>query len=85
MSTEATKSYPIDATGKTWKSISAWCNDRMQEHRETLETPGLSERDSDQIRGAIDELKALQRLVEPGPEMGTGPSKELEEATAGLY
>lgn len=52
----------VEPDSKTWRAVSNWAEAELQKARDALESPGITERDSDTLRGAISTLKALKSL-----------------------
>ncbi len=60
-----TKGYDIDPHSTTARAIRDWIKDRIKMRRYNLELSGLPIDDTENQRGAIDELKELRSLLEP--------------------
>jgi len=56
---------PFNKQNQTWFAVEEHAEARLSELRDELETSECSERRSDELRGAIDELKQLLRLGDP--------------------
>lgn len=55
----------IDVADPPWREVKAWAEDRLAKHRRALETVGLSPEDTEGVRYAIAELKALLKFPNP--------------------
>lgn len=54
----------IDIHSATWSRVRDWAEEQLAIERESLEFPGVSEREADQCRGAIEKLKSLLALAD---------------------
>lgn len=54
----------IDKESPTWRAVKAWADERIKQHQRVLETVGLRAEEYDHARGAIRDLRQLQRLPE---------------------
>ncbi len=55
----------IDTADPTWPEIKHWANERLVLHRRGLEVPGTPHEDTEALRSAIAELKALLNFPNP--------------------
>jgi len=56
--------HSIDVASDTWLAIRDWANGRLKMRRGNLEVVGLDMSDTENQRGAVEELKELLGLVE---------------------
>ena len=61
----AGKSYDIDPNSETWREIEQWIEERLQVRRSNLESMGTEINETENCRGAIEELNELQQLARP--------------------
>lgn len=61
----AEKPQAINIEDPPWRDVKAWAEERLAMHRRILETRGLSQEDTEGVRYAIDELKALLNFPNP--------------------
>ena len=59
------REYKIDKNSETWREIECWIEERLQVRRTTLEITGLPNDETENARGAIEELLELKNLVKP--------------------
>jgi hypothetical protein len=59
----------IDRTSPTWSAVARWAEQRIAQRRKENETPGLPPDETENARGAIEELKLLLKLAEPEPDL----------------
>ena len=59
------REYKIDRDSETWREIECWIKERLQIRRTTLEVTGLPVDETENARGAIEELHELENLVKP--------------------
>lgn len=76
-----TDGYTIDPNSETWRSLNALFDERLTLHRTNLELPGLPTDDTENARGAIEELKYLKSLVQPQPVVAT--VEDIDNALGG--
>lgn len=56
---------PIDVADPPWREVRAWAEERLEMHRRVLETVGMPYEDTEGVRYAIAELKALLKFANP--------------------
>ncbi len=59
------KSYEIDQNSPTWRAINRFIEDRLVMRRGNLEACGHPRDETENDRGAIEELNELLRLAQP--------------------
>jgi hypothetical protein len=52
----------IEPLSPTWRAVSAWAAERIEQYRLRLENPGLPPAETENLRGAIRELRVLVAL-----------------------
>ena len=57
--------YEIQVDSPTWREIERWIEERLQIRRSALEMTGLPMDETENARGAIEELHVLQNLAKP--------------------
>ena len=65
MDTDVTNSYAIDLSSETWLAIDQWIKQRLQIRCTNLEISGMELDETENNRGAIEELKELRALAKP--------------------
>ena len=55
----------VEPDSETWRAIQQWIEARLQLRRATLECMGLPVDETENARGAIEELQELERLATP--------------------
>ena len=58
----------IDADSPTWLSVKAWAEGRLQFRRSNLEATGTPIDETENQRGAIEELNGLLAMGTPKPD-----------------
>lgn len=59
----STPRYKVDPNSDTWRAIDDWIETRLAFRRANLETVGMPPDDTENCRGAIEELKELRESV----------------------
>ena len=67
----------IDVADPPWREVKRWAEERLLMHRRVLEQTGMSHEDTEGIRYAITELKALLNFPNPS-KIPTSTSEEPE-------
>jgi len=72
-----TGNYKLDPNSETWRAIAQWIEGRLEMRRGNLELTGLPNDETENNRGAIEELKELENLAKPAAVLES-PLTELE-------
>lgn len=65
----------IEVQDPPWREVKAWANERIEVHKRVLERIGLSPEETEGVRYAIAELRALLNFPNPS-KMSVSISKE---------
>ena len=57
--------WQIDPESATWRAVEEWIDHRLQIRRSNLETCGTPDDETENARGAIEELLELRHLANP--------------------
>lgn len=60
-----TQKHEVDTNSQTWRAIERWIEERLQLRRHTLQSCGLPMDETENARGAIEELSELRDLAKP--------------------
>lgn len=62
---QVTTRYELDINSSTWKAIAEWIDARVAMHQTNLAIFGTSMEETENIRGALEELRELRSQAEP--------------------
>ena len=61
----ARQGYEVEPDSATWREIEQWIEERLRIRRSALESTGLPIDETENARGAIEELNELRGLARP--------------------
>ena len=62
----------------TWRVVNKWAGEQIELHRDALEASSLPEKETENLRGRIAELRALLALTDSKPEVPEGNLADSE-------
>lgn len=54
----------IDRNSRTWRAIQRWAAARIEKYRDRIEIPETGDRETQELRGRIAELRAMTGLTD---------------------